>query len=221
MHLGKAILAAALVTGISFPAWAQSARYRVTVTNVTAGQTFTPILIATHRPAASFFEVGEPASAGLEVLAEEGGVGPLQAALNKSPAVSATQATSTLLAPGATATLHITARPGFDVLSLAAMLIPTNDSFVALDRVDLPRRGSVTFEAEAYDAGTEPNTELCADIPGPFCNGPGTPTAGSEGFVHVSRGISGVGERAGPPTVTETAHDWRNPVAKVTIRRIQ
>jgi hypothetical protein len=221
MHLGNVVLATALAVAVSAPALAANGRYRVTVTNITAGQTFTPILIATHRPAASFFELGEPASPGLEFLAEEGGVAPLRTALDASPAVSATEATTGLLAPGETATLHITARPGFNVLSLAAMLIPTNDSFVALDRVDLPRNGSVTFEAEAYDAGTEPNTELCADIPGPFCGGAGTPTEGAEGFVHISRGISGVGEGAGPPTVTVAAHDWRNPVAEITIRRVQ
>ena len=35
--------------------------YEVTVTNLTYNQRFTPVLLATHRPAIRFFTLGEPA----------------------------------------------------------------------------------------------------------------------------------------------------------------
>jgi len=48
------------------------------------------------------------------------------------------------------------------------MLIPTNDAFVALNNAR-PIIGSVHYTAVAYDAGSEPNDELCAYVPGPVC----------------------------------------------------
>jgi hypothetical protein len=194
----------------------------VTVTNVTAGQTFPPFLFATHRPGFALFEEGEPAGDGLEFLAESGDVSRLRAALEADPAVGETVATTGFLPPGESLTVTITARGGFTRLSFAAMLIPTNDSFVALEGVALPRRGALEVDLPAYDAGTEPNSELCADIPGPFCQGEGADLAeDGEGFVHISRGIGGVGEGAGDGSrVTEARHDWRNPVAEVTVRRL-
>ncbi|MBI5612909.1 MAG: spondin domain-containing protein, partial [Gammaproteobacteria bacterium] len=46
--------------------------YEVTVTNLTRGQSFTPILVATHRPGVALFEPGQPASPELAILAEGG-----------------------------------------------------------------------------------------------------------------------------------------------------
>ena len=45
-------------------------RYAVTVTNITSNQTFTPLLVATHRHSVSFFQVGEAASAEIVAIAE-------------------------------------------------------------------------------------------------------------------------------------------------------
>ena len=95
------------------------------------------------------------------------------------------------------------------------MLLPTNDSFVALNRVRLPRYGKATYFARGYDAGSEPNDEWCANIPGPVCGGAGaSPEAGGEGFVHVANGIHGIGD------LDAAVYDWRNPVAKVVIKAV-
>jgi hypothetical protein len=99
------------------------------------------------------------------------------------------------------------------------MLIPTNDAFVALDAVHLPAHGSEAHAVRAYDAGSEINDELCVSIPGPGfaeCGGPGgggAPGSG-EGFVHVHRGIHGVGDFA------PADRAWQNPVAIVRVRRV-
>ena len=218
----SAVMLAAL--GASSPARANSERmvsYEVTVTNLTGKQQFTPLLLVTHRPELSLFSLGQPASPELTTLAEEGNVAPLRAVLQAHRHVSATVAGNSLLNPGNSVTFQIQGHPGRDRLSLAAMLIPTNDAFVALDGVDLPHPGrSVTLTAVAYDAGSEVNDELCSSIPGPMfveCGGSGggAKVGGGEGFVHVHRGMHGIGN------FKPSDRDWRNPVAEIRIRALR
>ncbi len=194
----------------------QPPRYQVTITNLTVGQSFTPFLLTSHRNApALLFAPGAPASDALAALAEGGDTAPLQALLDADPRVGASVAGNTLLDPGQSLSLSIAARPGRDRLSLAAMLIPTNDAFVALQNVALPRgHHSRTLYAPAYDAGSEPNDELCVSIPGPVCQGAGgSPGVSGEGFVHIHSGIHGIGD------LLPSQRDWRNPVARIVIRR--
>ncbi|MGH8284414.1 MAG: spondin domain-containing protein, partial [Steroidobacteraceae bacterium] len=42
--------------------------YEVTITNITPGETFTPILVATHSGRIALFSLGEPASNELAIL---------------------------------------------------------------------------------------------------------------------------------------------------------
>lgn len=189
--------------------------YEVTVTNLTRGQSFTPILVATHRPGVALFEPGQPASPELAILAEGGDTAPLLARLGASPQVHDVITIPGLLAPGASVTARVRTRGGFDHLSVASMLIPTNDGFFALNNVRGPRDNqSQEHEAPAYDAGSEPNDELCSNIPGPVCGGIGaSPNAGGEGYVHIHAGIHGIGN------LVAADRDWRNPVARITVRR--
>lgn len=221
--VAPAALIAGLVAGAVLSAPAIAARegplYEVTVTNATYGQQFTPFLLVTHESSIRLFEIGQPASAGLATLAETGDVAPLSAALDTEPEVNMTAAGAGLTDPGASVTLMIRGRPNRDRLSLAAMLIPTNDAFVALDAVQLPAHGSETHAVHAYDAGSEVNDELCDSIPGPAfveCGGQGGGGApgNGEGFVHVHRGIYGVGD------FTPADRAWQNPVAIVRVRRV-
>jgi hypothetical protein len=217
------LLCAALAALASVSAGAETrlATYEVTITNATRNQRFTPLLVATHGAGAQLFSVGAAASAELATLAEEGSTAPLANALQADPAVREVSSTSGLLAPGASVQVVIRGVPG-ERISLAAMLIPTNDAFVAVNGADLPKgRQVVTLNAVAYDAGSERNDESCASIPGPGfaeCGGPGgggAPSGGEEGFVHVHNGMHGVGD------FDAAERDWRNPVALVAIRRIR
>jgi hypothetical protein len=191
----------------------------VTVTNITKAIQFTPILAAAHMRDIAFFDVGQPASPALADLAESGNVMPLKTMLDGSDKVTGTAMTAGLLDAGASVTFDINLDQRVGRISLAAMLLPTNDSFVALNSVYLPRRGegSVTYAADAYDAGSEPNDELCGSIPGPLCMGEGRSPIDNdaEGFVHMSNGIHGIGDLA-PAT-----YDWRGAVAEVTIQRVR
>ncbi|HEU4429768.1 MAG TPA: spondin domain-containing protein [Myxococcota bacterium] len=200
---------------------AKLATYEVVVTNVTRDQRFTPVLAATHGEGVRLFELGSPASPELATLAEEGDTAPLAALLDSAPAVREVSSTAGLLDPGASVAIEIRGVPG-ERVSLAAMLIPTNDAFFAVSSAALPRtREPQLLSAVAYDAGSEVNDERCASIPGPGfveCGGPGgggAPSGGEEGFVHVHNGIHGAGD------LDERERDWRNPVARISVRRVR
>jgi len=49
--------------------------YEVTITNLTYNQIFAPSLVVSHRRSISLFQVGEPASEGIAIMAEDGNVG--------------------------------------------------------------------------------------------------------------------------------------------------
>lgn len=211
-------LAAAAVSGLLFTSATASADgaafYHVTITNITNSINFTPILVTSHRKGVSLYELGSPASDELAALAEGGDTAPLTAVLQGDPRVADVQNSAGLLAPGASVMVIVSAKHGARNISLASMMLPTNDGFIALNNVKAPRHGTATYYSAGFDAGTEPNDELCISIPGPTCGGEGpSPGAGGEGYVHINRGIHGIGDLA--PDV----YDWRNSVAKITITR--
>jgi hypothetical protein len=216
-------LSAGLVAATAHGALAQDeATYRVTITNLTRAQRFTPLLVVTHASGVRVFAPGTQASGEVRAMAEEGDLMPLMALLRGVPLqVRDMAATRDLLTPAVTAQLDVRGGGRYDRLSFVSMLIPTNDGFVGLNSVRLPTGfDPMVVDAVAYDAGTERNDERCASIPGPGfaeCNGPGggARVGGGEGAVTVHNGIHGVGD------FRAADRDWRNPVARVTIQRVQ
>lgn len=213
------LLGFTVLIGAQTPTAAAAPRFEVTVTNLTRGQQFTPILVASHQKGVRLFTLGSPVSSELATLAEEGNTAPLAALLLATPGVNDIAASAGLLNPGQSVTISVDASGGFDHLSVAAMLIPTNDGFFALNGVEGPRGDqTLTLYSPAYDAGSERNDEVCASIPGPFfaeCGGAGGggKPGGGEGYVHIHAGIHGIGD------LDPAQRDWRNPVAQITIRR--
>jgi len=191
--------------------------YEVTITNV-SGTTFTPLLTVAHKSSVSLFEAGTEASDELAVLAEGGATGPFETLLGTLPdVIGDVETTDGLLAPGQSVTVRLDTTRDFRTVSVLAMLLPTNDSFVGLNTVRAPQRMFQRFNYTAigYDAGSEPNDELCANIPGPQCGGAGpSPDAGGEGYIRVSPGIHGEGD------LNASDYDWRNPVARISIVRV-
>ena len=209
------ILSAAVLAATNSWAADDMITYKVTVTNLTPGQPFAPILATSHRAGMSFFEVGQPPSDELAMLAEAGNGKPMAAKLLATPGVSDAQISTTgLTFPGKTTTLMITAKRGADNVSVGAMLGATNDAFFAIADMDLPKgRQTVTYMANAYDAGSEDNDELASTVLG--AGGEGySPTNFGEGFVHIHNGIHGIG------ALPANIRDWRNPVAEVVIERM-
>ena len=212
----KAVLGLVMMLFVSTSALAdgnKSKMYEVTITNITSGQTFTPLLVATHKSSVSLFELGTPASTELATIAESGNIGPMATLLDGMPdKVYATANSGGLLGPGESVTVEIAGSRRFGRVSVVGMLIPTNDSFVALDSAHLSR-WEKQHVVPAYDAGSEYNDELCDNIPGPVCGGAALSDENGEGFVHISGGINGIGD------LEPASYDWKNPVAHISVRR--
>jgi len=203
-------------SGLSFTSAGKGQKFDVTVTNLTRGQQFTGILVASHEEGVKLFDLGGVASSPLATLAEIGDTGPITALLAGTPGVNQVVTMGPLLDPGASRTITIEGGGNFEHVSVAAMLIPTNDAFFALNGVKGLTGQTHTFLSPAYDAGSEVNDERCSSIPGPFfveCGGPGGDGApgGGEGFVHIHAGMHGIGD------MDASERDWRNPVAIITI----
>lgn len=192
--------------------------YEVTITNITKGEIFTPILVATTRHGFKLFKKGTPASIDLEIIAESGNNVPLADSLISSGNALDTASAQGGLLPGASLTLTVNMNEKYNRITVASMLVPSNDAFFAVNGVHGPREGrTITIESPAYDAGTETNDELCDNIPGPgfICKGEGYNAASGEGYVYIHPGIQGNGD------LVKAAHDWRNPVAVITVKRIK
>lgn len=191
--------------------------YKITLTNLTRGQPIAPVMAATHQSGMSYFQVGDVPSAELAALAEAGNGKPMAAMLLTMPGVSDAQVGMGGTGPGKSSTLIVSARRGMDHLSIGAMLGNTNDGFIALRDVVLPKgRQAVTYMADGYDAGSEANDELCATVPGPACGGAAlSPDDSGEGYVHIHGGIHGIGG------MSAAEYDWRNPVAQIVVERVK
>lgn len=218
--------AAALLAGA-----ANAAEVEVTIQNLTGGSYFTPLIVSAHAHDVKLFETGSPASASLQAMAEGGDISGLSEDLSAAGAVVSENPAGGLLAPGMTTSLTVDSNGSNDSLSLAAMILPTNDGFVALNDRKIPENaGTYTLYLNAYDAGTEGNDEVVngAGAPG----APGIPAdpggkAGSgatginaepEGYVHIHRGILGDTDPSGGVSDLDSrVHRWLNPVAKVTV----
>lgn len=206
------------------PGFAASPAFKVTITNLTGAQGFTPVLVASAKAGVKIFELGQPASVELQNLAESGDTSELTATLKGNPAVFDVT-TGKGVAPGASETITVRTLDAFDSVIVAAMLIPTNAGFFALNDVEGPKgNDTITLYSVAYDAGSKPDDELCANIPGPagVCSGTGfvpestdcSNSPGCVGYVFVHRGIHGIGD------LDASKFDWRNPVAQIVIQRL-
>ncbi len=198
------------------------ATYTVQFRNITSGQYLTPPNFAAHTRQVDVFQRGRPASAGVQAVAENGGVPVLKAELSAAVddagfGVSGVGA-AVPLAPGDSTSWEFTTSA--DRLSVVSMLICTNDGFAGLDSIRLPRYdgGTTVRRLAAYDAGTEINTENRADVPpAPFCgegagSGESNPELAEEGVIRRHRTIRNVGD-------LPSTFDWRGRVAEIVVTR--
>jgi len=186
-------------------------KYEISFQNITHTMVLTPPIFSLSRNQIDVFQLGQPASLSLEMLAEGGATDALRDDFEAAGVQDLIQMGMPVL-PGETAAATLegdkTSR-----LNLASMLLPTNDGFVALNGPRVySHSGTAVFMLRAYDAGTEMNDELCASIPGPQCGGTGFVEGGGEGFVAPHRGTHGGGD------LSPMMYSWGEPVAIVTVR---
>ncbi|WP_160060763.1 spondin domain-containing protein [Psychromonas sp. L1A2] len=206
-----------------FSATSQAQDLTITVTNLTHGIYFTPVITAAHDADTAIFTTTEAASAELEALAEGGDISGVSGLLSVANADVNENPAGGLLAPATSANFSLSNNSGNDYLSVAAMMLPTNDGFIGLDSWEIPTEaGTYTVYLNAYDAGTEANDEIIANIPNPI----GITATGASGVteeisnpnVHIHPGVLGDDdEEGGISDLDNSAHRWLNPVAKLTI----
>lgn len=203
--------------------------YEVTITNLAVSQPISPPVVVTHERGVHFWQRNRAASAGIVAIAEDGDPSVAVAELEGAPGVTdVVNVGQPLTRSGTvfdvftdTVTIEIDAHHS-DRLSLAGMLICTNDGFAGLDSVPVPNNGdSHRFFARAYDAGSEVNTERSEDIVDPCSalgpvalagdpNGNENAAVDADGVIRNHRGIVGESDLL-------IAHNWRPRVLEVTI----
>ena len=199
--------------------------FEIKLTNLTTGepgmggQIFSHPFFATHFEIPKLAPVGEQASPVLVALAENGDVTGL---LEVATSIGAnTVVADNVVVPGGSVTVRLRGNVLNHSFTFASMLVSTNDAFIAVSSLPLfDENGmpmSSTLELMAYDAGSEDNTELASDIPGPLGLDAEADPEGSnarvpteDGVITAHPGIQGVGD------VSE-AFAWTEPVAMLTI----
>ena len=228
----RRLLLATIIT--TFTGSTFAADLSISVTNLTRGIYFTPLLISAHTTDTSLFSVGAAASENLQAMAEGGNIAGLATDLADANATSVENPAAGLLGPGQSTTTTLNTDDATDntQLSVVGMLLPTNDGFMGLNGVTIPTEaGTYTFNVSGYDAGTEANDEIRGGgapgdpgfpAPGPIdassgFNGTGVTTE-VEGFVHIHRNVLGDADaNGGNSDIDSTVHRWLNPVARVTV----
>ena len=160
---------------------ATDASFVVTVMNTSDNIAYTgllsPVVWAVHDASMHLFTPGMPASTGIERVAEDGNATPLATQVSGEAGVLASGVANqpdggspAPLAPGQVYTFTVTPDMDHPFLSLASMVAPSNDTFMAfgpdgirlLDEQGAPRSSediAADIEASlaAWDAGTEHN----------------------------------------------------------------
>ena len=206
-----------------------SQMFEITLTNLTTGepgaggQVLSAPIFAAHPAGFKIAEVGQPASPALVALAENGdplGLATIAAAGGANVALADGN-----VIPGGSATVTVTADMVNSSLSVGSMLVSTNDAFIAATDVALFDEDgapvSASLDLMSYDAGSEDNTEMASDIPGPLGldaavdpaeSNERVPTEG--GVIAAHEGIQGVGD-------VGEAFAWEEPTAMLMITPVE
>ena len=127
--------------------------------------------------------------------------------------------------PGGSVTVTVTADMVNSSLSVGSMLVSTNDAFIAATDVALFDEDgapvSASLDLMSYDAGSEDNTEMASDIPGPLGLDAAVDPEGSNervptegGVIAAHEGIQAVGD-------VGEAFAWEEPTAMLMITPVE
>lgn len=196
--------------------------YEITLLNATANQPLSPLVAALQAPDYPAWQIGAPASIGLEKLAEGGATMALLQEL-EADAITATGESS--VPPGHSATVSLATEVGKPVsLTMASMLVNTNDAFTGVTDLDLSQLDvgeAYTMRLPVYDAGTELNSESQATIPGPAAAGEGFNNARDDvGFVSMHPGVVSADDGLAGSALDES-HRFASASATLKVARVQ
>jgi len=169
----NSILTGSIMMALSACELAPEQEYSISITNLTHSQPLSPPVAMLHKKKFSFWSIGEEASEALEIMSEGGDGSGLLALKPQNPQYQG----SVPLFPGESVEFTLnTNRDNLKNLSIAGMLVNTNDAFSGLNGIellDLEEGQSSVYYTYTYDAGTEFNSELNGTIPGPADGGEG------------------------------------------------
>lgn len=220
-----------LAVSLLAAAQAQAAELEITVKNITGGNTFTPVIATAHSKDTYLFKTGMMASDALATMAEGGDVSGLVDGVAQSGAGVSSVAGG--MTPAGAENMTVIDAMDYSYLSLAAMILPTNDGFIGLDSWMIPRvSGTYTIRINSYDAGSELNDEIVngggalgtPGIPGAPGGQGGTGAMGIPGvmesnYVHPHPGVIGDFDKdGGYSDINAAVHKWQDPVALVTVK---
>lgn len=199
-----------------------AASYEITITNLTAAQPIAPVAVVLHTNGYNAGVLGSAASTGLEMLAEGGDNAQLLNDARANVAVLNAVSGAGVLMPGASEVITTTVTDNAGLtLSIAGMLVNTNDGFAGLNGFNLTGLGvgeSQVVPLAVYDAGTEANVETAATLPGQ--NGVGFDAARNDvNVISVHRGVVTASDGLTTSALNES-HRFDNPALRIKIRRI-
>jgi hypothetical protein len=194
--------------------------YEVSVTNLTNAQPMSPVAVVLHNEGA-LFELGSTASVAFENLAESGDNSQVLADAMVLAGASGTG----VIMPGLSETISVSLTDTMPMmLSLATMLVNTNDAFSGVNAMSLENMAvgeSISMRTSSYDSGTEKNTELMATIPGPAAGGEGFNAERDDvDFIGMHSGVISVDDGLSQSVLTE-AHRFDNPTLAIAITRVE
>ncbi|MFD2165054.1 spondin domain-containing protein [Thalassotalea euphylliae] len=192
--------------------------YEVSVINLTNAQPLSPIAVALHAEN-QLWTVGSPATEALEILAEGGD----NTMFLAQEGILASGSGEGVVMPGMSGSVSVTTTDETATfVSIATMLVNTNDAFSGLTGLDLSSLevdSSRSYTLGSYDAGTEGNTEAAGTIPGPADGGTGYIAERDDvDFVAMHPGVVSMDDGLTTSVLTQ-AHRFDNPTIRVTITR--
>jgi hypothetical protein len=193
--------------------------FDVTIEN-TSGVVFpgalSRVLYAVHDDTVTLFEDGMPASPSLEELAEDADASALFGDVDGAPGVSDAAISPSPLGPGDTYEFTVIADGTTPRLSLAAMVVPSNDTFVALGGA------GIALVDDAGDPLSDEDLAIAvADALGAWESGTEANQAGAIGRDQVPRQAAdgdGVAEGSGLVRFADDDLVWVWPEADQVIR---
>lgn len=208
---------------------AQTVAFEVSITNLTNNQPLSPVTVILHDDRYRAWNIGYPASLGLESLAESGS--PMMLIEAASDAFAADHAADILM-PGMSANVTVWSRLSAEdfargELSLTVVTMPvnTNDAFSGVtgwNVADLRVGEYAHTLTPIYDAGTEANTESMATIPGPAAGGEGYNAARDDIADQVTRHQGVVTADDGfMDSALDQSHRFDQNAMKVVVTRVE
>jgi hypothetical protein len=192
--------------------------YEITIINLTNSQPLSPVAVVLH-PSGNLWSVGDVPSVELEMMAEGGdNSGLLALGMAGTSGAGA-------IGPGGNETISVTVQDVTDAkLTVATMLVNTNDAFSGLNAWDLSQLAvgdSWTTTAGVYDAGSEVNSEAAGTMPGPADGGEGFNAMRSDtGYVAMHPGVVSVDDGLSS-SVLSVEHRFDNPAIRIMVTRTE